>query len=116
MLAALFRALTSQLTVFLRWPWLCFFTFLNFFLFNFYCFPCLFANLQNSADCRGSPSPWGERSLELWQSNSEVDVGLWGCPGQLGVLWEALHRLRGLGNCRVSVSLCLWWNWMESSH
>lgn len=30
------------------------------FLFNFYCFLYLFANLQNSANCRGSPSPWGE--------------------------------------------------------
>lgn len=30
------------------------------FPFNFYCFLCLFANLQNSTNCRGSPRPWDE--------------------------------------------------------
>lgn len=30
------------------------------FLFNVYCFLCLFANLQNLANCRGSPRPWDE--------------------------------------------------------
>lgn len=35
------------------------------FLFNFYCFLCFFANLQNSANCRGSPSPRGEFYSEL---------------------------------------------------
>lgn len=42
------------------------------FLFNFYCFLCLFANLQNSTNCRGSPSPWGEFCSGLqWASTRQ---------------------------------------------
>lgn len=48
------------------------------FLFNFYCFPHLFANLQNSAQDHRISQPWGERYREV-QRAASAQVGLC-CP------------------------------------